>query len=78
MRQPLERARDPIRGVGQPCRGGARVQLAGGRKAGAGGRYWGMGFNPFRSRRRSPADYVFVAAGLSLMLLLLLWAAGVL
>lgn len=35
-----------------------------------------MGFNPFRPHRRSNADYVFVAAGLVLTLLLLLWAAG--
>ncbi len=37
-----------------------------------------MGFNPFRPRRRSPADYLFVAAGLALTLALVLWAAGVL
>lgn len=36
-----------------------------------------MGFNPFRARRRSPADYLYVAAGLILTLALVLWAAGV-
>jgi hypothetical protein len=36
-----------------------------------------MGFNPFRPGRRSPADYVFVAAALALTLALVLWAAGV-
>jgi hypothetical protein len=36
-----------------------------------------MGFNPFRARRRSSADYLYVAAGLILTLSLVLWAAGV-
>lgn len=36
-----------------------------------------MGFNPFRARRRSAADYIYVAAGLVLSLALVLWAAGV-
>jgi hypothetical protein len=35
-----------------------------------------VGFNPFRPHRTSKADYVFVAAGLVITLLLLLWAAG--
>ena len=35
-----------------------------------------MGFNPFRARRRSAADYIYVAAGLVLSLALVLWAAG--
>lgn len=37
-----------------------------------------MGFNPFRPARRSPADYVFVAAGLAVVIALLLWAVGAL
>jgi hypothetical protein len=37
-----------------------------------------VGFNPFRPQRRTNADYVFVAAGLLLTLLLVLWAAGAL
>jgi hypothetical protein len=36
-----------------------------------------MGFNPFRPHRTGPADYVFVAAGVLLTLLLVLWAFGV-
>jgi hypothetical protein len=36
-----------------------------------------MGFNPFRPQRRTPADYLFVAAGLAVSAVLLLWAAGV-
>lgn len=36
-----------------------------------------MGFNPFRPQRRTPADFVFVAAGLVVSVILLLWAAGV-
>ena len=35
-----------------------------------------MGFNPFRPRQKSSFDYLFVAAGLLLTLLLVLWAAG--
>ena len=35
-----------------------------------------MGFNPFRPHRSSRADYVFVAAGILVALLLVLWAAG--
>jgi len=35
-----------------------------------------MGFNPFRPRRGRPtADYVYVAAGLLVVVLLVLWAA---
>jgi hypothetical protein len=37
-----------------------------------------MGFNPFRPQHRSNFDYVFVATGLLLTLLLVLWAAGAL
>jgi hypothetical protein len=33
-----------------------------------------VGFNPYRARRRRPADYVFVAAGLLVALALVLWA----
>lgn len=36
-----------------------------------------MGFNPFRPQRRTSADFVFVAAGLVVSVILLLWAAGV-
>jgi hypothetical protein len=36
-----------------------------------------MGFNPFRQQRRSPVDYVLLAAALAAVLALLLWAAGV-
>jgi hypothetical protein len=35
-----------------------------------------VGFNPFRQHRRSPVDYVLVAAALTAVLVLLLWAAG--
>jgi len=35
-----------------------------------------VGFNPFRQHRRSPVDYVLVAAALAAVLVLLLWAAG--
>jgi hypothetical protein len=35
-----------------------------------------MGFNPFRQHRRSPVDYVVLAAALAAVGLLLLWAAG--
>lgn len=33
-----------------------------------------MGLNPFRPQRRTPADYVFVAAGLIVCALLVVWA----
>jgi hypothetical protein len=33
-----------------------------------------MGLNPFRQRRRSPADYVMAAAAVIVTLLLVLWA----
>jgi hypothetical protein len=35
-----------------------------------------VGFNPFRQQRRSPVDYVLLAAALALVVALLLWAAG--
>lgn len=35
-----------------------------------------MGFNPFRPRRRSPADLVLLAAAVVVTVALLLWAAG--
>ena len=35
-----------------------------------------MGFNPFRQSRRSPIDYVILAAALAIVVVLLLWAAG--
>jgi hypothetical protein len=34
----------------------------------------GMGLNPYRSMRRRPSDYVFVAAGLLVAVALVLWA----
>jgi hypothetical protein len=34
-----------------------------------------MGFNPFRQRRRSYADYLMVAAALVVCAALVLWAA---
>jgi len=34
-----------------------------------------MGLNPFRTHRRSPWDYVYVAAGLVACVALVLWAA---
>jgi hypothetical protein len=37
-----------------------------------------VGFNPFRQHRRSPVDYVLVAAAVLVMVALLLWAAGLL
>ena len=36
-----------------------------------------MGLNPFRPQRRSPLDYVYVAAAVVVSLVLVLWAAGV-
>jgi hypothetical protein len=33
-----------------------------------------MGFNPHRQHRRTPADYVLVAAAILVCVLLLLWA----
>jgi hypothetical protein len=33
-----------------------------------------MGFNPFRQTRRSPADYVLVAAALVVCVALVIWA----
>jgi hypothetical protein len=37
-----------------------------------------MGFNPFRPQRRSPFDYVLVAAAFVVSIALVLWAAGAL
>jgi hypothetical protein len=37
-----------------------------------------VGFNPFRQQRRSPVDYVLLAAAFAVTVALLLWAAGVL
>lgn len=34
----------------------------------------GMGMNPFRPRRRSPADYVMVAAAFIVLAALVFWA----
>jgi hypothetical protein len=34
-----------------------------------------VGFNPFRQRRRSAADYLMVAAALAVCVALVLWAA---
>ncbi len=34
-----------------------------------------MGMNPFRQQKRRPSDYVFVAAGLLVVVLLLVWVA---
>jgi hypothetical protein len=36
----------------------------------------GVGFNPFRQQRRSPVDYVLLAAALVIVVVLVLWAAG--
>jgi hypothetical protein len=36
-----------------------------------------VGFNPFRQQRRSPVDYVLLAAALVAVLVLVMWAAGV-
>ena len=36
---------------------------------------WPMGFNPQRTHRRSPFDYVLVGAALAICLGLVLWAA---
>ena len=33
-----------------------------------------MGLNPYRPQRRRPADYLFVAVGLAVVLALVLWA----
>jgi hypothetical protein len=33
-----------------------------------------MGLNPFRQHRRSPADYVLVAAAIAVILVMVLWA----
>jgi hypothetical protein len=35
-----------------------------------------VGFNPYRPHRTSKTDYVFVAAGLVITVVLLLWAVG--
>jgi hypothetical protein len=35
----------------------------------------GVGFNPFQQRRRSPADYLMVAAALVICVALVVWAA---
>ena len=35
-----------------------------------------MGFNPFRQHRRSPVDYLVLAAALAAVAVLLLWATG--
>ena len=34
-----------------------------------------VGFNPFQQRRRSPADYVMVAAAVVICAALVVWAA---
>jgi hypothetical protein len=34
-----------------------------------------VGFNPFQQRRRSPADYVMVAAAVAICAALVIWAA---
>jgi hypothetical protein len=34
-----------------------------------------VGFNPFQQRRRSPADYVMVAAAVVICVALVIWAA---
>jgi hypothetical protein len=34
-----------------------------------------LGFNPFQQRRRSPADYVMVAAAVAICAALVIWAA---
>ena len=34
-----------------------------------------VGFNPFRQQRRRTTDYVFVAAALAVVAVLLIWAA---
>jgi hypothetical protein len=34
-----------------------------------------VGFNPFRQHRRSPADYVMVAAAVVICAALVIWAA---
>ena len=36
-----------------------------------------VGLNPFRQHRRSPVDYVLLAAALVAVLALVMWAAGV-
>ena len=43
-------------------------------KAAPNGDTWQMGFNPHRTHRRSPFDYVMVAAALVICLGLVLWA----
>jgi hypothetical protein len=35
-----------------------------------------VGFNPFRQQRRSPVDYVVLAAALTVVVAVLLWAMG--
>ena len=34
----------------------------------------GVGLNPYRSMRRRPSDYIFVAAGLLVAVALVVWA----
>lgn len=43
-------------------------------RAGAAHDTGGMGMNPFRPHRRSPADYVMVAAALAVVAALVFWA----
>ncbi len=38
------------------------------------GHTWDVGFNPYRVRRRSTADYLFVVAGILVTLALVAWA----
>lgn len=64
-------------GGGAPRRG-ARAPGAspiGDATAGGDGRdAWAVGMNPFRQHRRSPADYVMVAAALLVLAALVAWA----
>lgn len=63
---PSQRAAD------HPSRGSGKRRLG---TVGARRRYSGMGMNPFRQHRRSPADYVMVAAAFVVIALLVAWAA---
>ena len=51
-----------------------RPQWAKGAGAGACAKIQAVGLNPFRQQRRSPADYVLVAAAVIVVLAMVAWA----
>lgn len=62
-------------GLAQPRAGRATTSPGRGRKGEARSRHTGgVGLNPFRQHRRSPADYLMVAGAVVVCLALVLWA----